>query len=315
MLKKIINKLKFFSKQLFSVNNIDNHVSIYILGIKIRQKLKPIIQNVDLKNCYLNKAERTPLIIASLTTFPQRINIVSETIKTILAQSIKPDKVILWLAEEQFPQKETELPEKLIELKNYGLTIKWCKDTKSYKKLIPTLKEYPEEIIITFDDDIYYPLNTIELLYNEYLKNPNYIYTNRARRFYVKDEELYSKTSADLMWSKYNDYSYLNKLTGCGGVLYPPNSLCKEVFNEEKFTTVIPTQDDVWFWAMAVLNHTKIKLVANFDIQLPTIPNSQQYGLSKINKKQGIGVDSLDASRLIVKEYPQIIKIIKEDVC
>ena len=112
MLKKIINKLKIFSKQLFSVNNIDNHVSIYILGIKIRQKLKPIVQNIDLKNCYLNKAERTPLIIASLTTFPQRINIVSETIKTILAQSIKPDKVILWLAEEQFPQKETELPER-----------------------------------------------------------------------------------------------------------------------------------------------------------------------------------------------------------
>ena len=60
-----------------------------------------------------------------------------KTIKTLLKQTVKPDKVVLWLAEEQFPQKENELPSELLELQNFGLTIKWCTDIRSYKKLIP----------------------------------------------------------------------------------------------------------------------------------------------------------------------------------
>ncbi len=41
--------------------------------------------------------------------------------------------VILYLAEEQFPNKEADLPGKLLKFKENGLTIKWCEDLKSYK--------------------------------------------------------------------------------------------------------------------------------------------------------------------------------------
>lgn len=309
MLKNIIILLK----QLFSVNIFDNHLVVYFLGIKIQKKLQTPKINISKIELGTNKEKRAKKIIFSLTSFPQRISIVPKTIETLLAQTIKADEIVLWLANEQFPNKENDLPQKLLDLKEYGLSIKWCSDMRSYKKLIPSLKEYPDDIIITFDDDIYYPKNTVELLYNEYLKNPNYIYSNRVRRFYLKNNKLFSQTSAQMHWIKNNQPNYLNKITGCGGVLYPPNCLNQEVFNKKAFSEIIPTQDDVWFWAMAILNNTKIKEVAGFNIQLATIENSQEFGLSKINTKNNKGLDSLVASKIIIKHYPQILDIIKNN--
>ena len=95
-------------------------------------------------------------IIVSLTSYPARIDVVNTTIESILNQSLKANRIILWLAPEQFPNKEKDLPDKLIKLKKYGLIIDWYHDIGSYKKLIPTLKLYPNDIIVTADDDVLY---------------------------------------------------------------------------------------------------------------------------------------------------------------
>lgn len=312
MLKNIIYKLKILFKQTCSISFIDGHLFIYLLGCKIRKKLKTRYKPISIHEFGLNTDKREPRIIASLTSFPQRIEYVHKTISTLLSQTVKPDELILWLASEQFPNKEQDLPEALLRLKEFGLTIGWCEDLRSYKKLIPTLKKYPDDIIITFDDDIYYPKNTVELLYNSYLNEPKCIHTNRARKLYIKNNEFYSYSLGETMWGDNQKSSYLNKITGCGGVLYPPHSLDNQVLNEILFRTLIPTQDDVWFWAMAVLNHTKIKIAANYSIQLITVEDTQDVGLSKINAKNNTGIDSLEASRLIANEFPKILEIIKE---
>lgn len=57
--------------------------------------------------------------------------------------------------------------------------------------------------------------------------------------------------------------SYANKLVGVGGVLYPPNSLYCDITNENLFMELAPTNDDIWFWLMAVLNNKKIKVIKN----------------------------------------------------
>ncbi len=51
-------------------------------------------------------------------------------------------------------------------------------------------------------------------------------------------------------------------ITGLHGVLYPPHALSNIVFEEKLFQNLAPTGDDIWFWAMAVLNQTKIKRIA-----------------------------------------------------
>ena len=237
MLKNLFHKLNILSKQIFSINIVDGHLFIFLFGIKLRKKLKSSIKTPLVQSYGLNTEARDTKIIASLTSFPQRIEIIHNTIATLLTQTLKPDKLILWLAEEQFPNKENDLPQSLLNLIDFGLTISWCEDLRSYKKLLPTLAEHPNDIIITFDDDIYYPNNTIEILYNSYLQEPKSIHTNRARILYLKNNELYSRPLGETIWSNNRVSSYLNKVTGCGGVLYPPNSLNNKVFDKESFPT------------------------------------------------------------------------------
>ena len=43
--------------------------------------------------------------------------------------------------------------------------------------------------------------------------------------------------------------------------------------------SVVPTQDDVWYWAMAVVSETPICVVSSFDMQLITVENTQHTHL------------------------------------
>ena len=123
-------------------------------------------------------------LIISLTSWPGRIKTVHITIESLFEQSLKADKVILWLASEQFPNKEKDLHDELQDLKNNCLEIEWYKDIRSYKKLIPTLKMYPEAIIVTADDDNIYPVMWLEKLVHSYLKYPKDIHCHRVTQFF-----------------------------------------------------------------------------------------------------------------------------------
>ena len=64
-----------------------------------------------------------------------------------------------------------------------------------------------------------------------------------------------------------------------GGVLYPPHCLVEKTLDESKFMSVVPTQDDVWYWAMAVVSETPICVVSSCDMQLITVENTQHTHL------------------------------------
>lgn len=95
-------------------------------------------------------------VIISLTSYPKRINTVCKTIYSLLNQDVKASKIYLYLTHQEFPRKEIELPENLLELIPKGLIIKWTDNIGSYTKLIPALTEFPEKIIVTVDDDMVY---------------------------------------------------------------------------------------------------------------------------------------------------------------
>lgn len=191
-------------------------------------------------------------IIVSLTTHGNRLYQVHRTIESIMEQTIKANKIILWIDNKY----QNELPEALVILQNRGLEIKFRKDIRSYTKLIYALKEYPNDAIITIDDDLIYNFDILEKLIKSYIKNPQYIYANRIHRitFDNKNNILPYK-----QWQTcINDYivSPLNFFTGVGGVLYPPNSLDNEVTNENIFLDICKYADDVWFNAMAIKKGT-----------------------------------------------------------
>lgn len=243
-------------------------------------------------------------LIVSLTTFPARIQTVHRTISSILAQSLPPRGIVLWLTNEEFPQGEVGLPVELLALKNHGLTIKWCRNCRSYNKLIPSLREFPSDFVVTVDDDIVYKPTMLEQLVASYLQYPGAIHCSRGHR---------AQFDATGAFVSYRDWqrqvkdgdkpSYANFLTGVGGVLYPPSVLDKEVFNEDLFTKICRTGDDIWFWFMAVRNGTKIRVVPDSDFKLDFTPDSQEVGLCKQNDHGGKNDEML---REMLMRFPEV---------
>lgn len=116
--------------------------------------------------------KKTDYIVASMTSWKKRIGDVPHTIRLMSEQTLRPDRIVLNLAEEEFPGKEKDLPRELTSLIGSvpNFEIFWVKkNTKPYKKLIPSLERFPNDVIITVDDDVEYPKNFVELMYCKFL--------------------------------------------------------------------------------------------------------------------------------------------------
>ena len=283
---------------------------ITILGLKFEYYTGRNYKLAEINSKGVTDVKRSPKIIISLTSFPERINYVYRTISSLLDQTLKPDMVILWLAEDQFPNKEKSLPDNLLKLIKFGLTIKWCKDFKSYKKLVPALMEYPEDIIITSDDDFYFERNMVELLYTSFKKYPQYINCHRCTKIFYKNGKIKAKGGG----KKYYKYpTFANKLCGGAGCIYPPHSLYKDAVDESLFKTLCPTNDDIWFWLMAVLKGTKVKVIKH-NIAQPAEFDETLEGpcLTKIND-QGEKLFYKDLER-VLNHYQGLEEKIKADI-
>lgn len=208
----------------------------------------------------INNCKRDVPIIVSLTSYDERFDELSLAIYSLLMQSVKPDRIILWLSDEY--NDLMELPYEITRYIKNGLEIRFVKDIKSYTKIIYALKEFSDSIIVTADDDIYYPKNWLANLYYSYISYPNDIQVHRAHRVFLNKNEIMSYEK----WEKHVSEEcarFDNFLTGVGGVLYPPNCFKKEVLRDDLFLKLAPTADDVWLWAMALLSNRKIRVVKN----------------------------------------------------
>ncbi len=215
----------------------------------------------------------------------------------------------MWLAVEEFPGGELDLPTQLLALKLNGLSIEWCHNIKSYKKLIPALKAYPDSVIVTADDDIIYKNNWLEQLVEAHRKFPRLIHCHRARRIFFNNDNTLRRYTRWPIIKKVMPESYKNFFNGCGGVLYPPSCLHPDVVDESLFQKLCPIGDDIWFWGMAVRNKIKIKLVPRSDFELTTVSGSQNSALWLINA-HGENDRMLEA---LLSHYPDIKQIMKRD--
>lgn len=96
-------------------------------------------------------------IIVSLTSFSKRIENIPVVLDTIFSQTLCPDFVVLNLSVNEF------VPDVVRQyVDSHAVEVNFVRDTKVYKKLIPTLKLYPNDCIISIDDDFLYPNTMIE---------------------------------------------------------------------------------------------------------------------------------------------------------
>lgn len=242
-------------------------------------------------------------IIVSLTTFPDRIDLVWITISSLMQQTMKPCKIILWLAEEQFPDKK--LPKSLVSLQKRGLDIRYCDDLKPHKKYFYTMQKYPEYFIVTADDDIFYPENHIEQLWKGQEKYPNAIICHWNHKIRVdKNRNFYP----------YNEWkddekripSLLNLAVGCNGVLYPPHCLSEKAFQKEVVQKYALYTDDLWLKCMEVLKNCEVVNCNETTLIYYSILKAQKVGLWKLNTGQEQNNDKVWLK--LMELYPDVEK-------
>lgn len=247
-------------------------------------------------------------LIVSLTSFPPRINTVYYCIKSLLNQSYKPDAVILWLAKEQFPKGEGDLPDKLLSLKKHGLSIQWWSDIRSYKKIIPALEMFPDADIVTSDDDVYYSRDWLKGLVSAHDKNPNNVCCYRAAKIIFEDTFRREHPAINISYGK---ATYLHQQTGVGGVYYPKGCFYHDVTDEKIFMNIAPTNDDLWLWFMNILSGHRIEIENNNSFELFYVGNSQEVSLTSVNDHG----EMLYNSQLeeLLKYYPAVKNVLREE--
>ena len=128
-------------------------------------------------------------VIISLTSFPARIDKVYLCINSLLRQSVRADKIVLWLADTQFPNGNG-IPESLKRLVGGNFEIRFCDDLRSYKKIFYSAQQFKDDIIITVDDDTLYPEDWLLNLINTYIKYPDCVCCYRAHKIVLKSEKI-----------------------------------------------------------------------------------------------------------------------------
>ena len=244
--------------------------------------------------------EGTELIV-SLTTHGRRLYEVFLAIESIMQGSVKPNRIILWLSNDM---KGEPLPLTLLNQIKRGLVVKYSEDFGPYTKLVPALKEYPDSILVTIDDDVLYPYDTLELLFTAYQKHPQCICANR-----IMDVKLDSQGNPTSLpsWKELenkNRISILNFFEGVGGVLYPPQCFDSEVLNQSVFSLICPTADDVWFNCMALLSKTSVVPADHHYYRFPLLINEsvQDSALWRINNSNKITPND-NQLRAVMKKY------------
>jgi len=201
--------------------------------------------------------------IISFTSYPARIAYIKPTVESLIKQRMPADRIILWLADSQFENRESDIPEDILELLNRNnIEVKWCPDVKAHKKYLYGMRQFPEANVITVDDDLIYDTDFMEELYLSYLEYPDCVSANRVHLI------LFDKNEKPIQYSRWVKetrnclYTPAMQLiaTGGAGALYPAAILNDEYLKEELINELCPLADDLWLKAVELISNVPVVL-------------------------------------------------------
>jgi len=221
-----------------------------------------------------------PFIVA-LTTHPGRIGSVWRTLRSLATQNIRPERIVLVLAEEEFPGRE--LPSALTSrVWTKTFEVLWVRrNTRSYKKLLPARAAFPDAVIVTADDDVMYPRTWLARFATAHSDAPRSILAQRAHKLGFVDGAF--APYAQWRPARSDTPSHRVFPTGVGGVLYPPASLDPRVLNVDLALRLAPHGDDIWFRAMAWLADSDVRYIGPRFNDFAPIRGTQRTALWRHN--------------------------------
>ena len=155
------------------------------------------------------------MIYVSISTIPQRIKNLNDSVESLLNQTKKPDKIFINIPFKYERFKETIQNNEIPKFDDSKVEITRCEDCGPGTKLLGSLNKFKKNsLVILADDDHIYEDYMIEKLYYFYSKAPNNAYS-----FYQLKGQL-------LLFLKYiHFYSYIHYIL-CIQTLKNDSYLC-----------------------------------------------------------------------------------------
>lgn len=203
-------------------------------------------------------------VVVSLSTHGKRLFESYLAIETIMNGTILPNRIVLWLGEDM---KNSPLPRTIQGQIKRGLEVRYTEDIRAYTKLLPSLKAFPDSIIVTIDDDILYPEDTLEQLLLAHTDCQSAICANCVKRVTPNGT---GALKSILTWESLEKTEFGRRdyfFEGFGGVLYPPHCFSGEIMNKDIFWNICQYADDVWYNVIA------------YKENIPVMKPSYHYGL------------------------------------
>ena len=307
-------------KRLFELSNKKDSISFRLSKLAVRIENSNVLQTLENRKCLLkekignlNGAD----VVVSLTSHPGRINTVKICIESLLSQTKKPRKIILYLSKEQFPTEDC-VPKDLVDLTtNPIFQIKFVEDDiKPHKKYYYAMREYPDLPVIIVDDDVIYEKTLIEKLMNSYKKFPHSISAMRANLIMFKDNGNLRRYDGWLMGyrSLLDTPSYQLMPTGVGGVLYPPHSVPESAFDINAIKETCLYTDDLWL-KMHVVHNGYTTVVPRDYSKYKEIEGTRETALWRINVHQNNNDSSIEQILAYFKKrgIGNLLEVIRKD--
>jgi glycosyltransferase involved in cell wall biosynthesis len=197
-------------------------------------------------------------LVVSLTSYPARFRTLSRTLNSLLRQSVKADRTVLWIAHSDFSQ----LPKAVTSLTGSSLEIRLCNDFRSYTKILPALDKFPGAYICTADDDLYYwPTWLEELIEGVDLSDHRIVTCHRAHQVTFDDGGGLKPYNQWVRMIQRGEESPFLFPTGCAGALYPPGILAHTPEDRDAAFTLCFDADDIWLYWVGRRNGAIYRMV------------------------------------------------------
>lgn len=199
-------------------------------------------------------------VVVSFTSYPPRIKYAHRVVRSLFAQLMLPDKIVLYLSRDEFPEGERGLPPELLRCRGLDFEIRWVDgNMKSHKKYLYAVRDFPDALLITVDDDIECRNTLVGELVEGHRRFPHAVIGIRC---HVINFDESGKVLPYRRWVQESGNRFPKTLnrpsmrlfsTSGSGMCLPPGSLPQEAFDEHAILKTCLNADDLWLKAMTVM--------------------------------------------------------------
>lgn len=240
-------------------------------------------------------------VIVSLTSYGERIPELKYTLHSLVTQSVRPERIVVNIARDD----EKFLTDEVRSFGRYGVEFFFCRDLRSYKKLLPTLERFPSSCIVTADDDICYEKDWLKRFCETHRKHPGDVLGHLVYKIAHGN----GKIAPYAAWVRNYRASPGERgvfIVGAKGALYPPGAFHPDIRREDLYLRLSPWGDDLWFHFMALLNGKTIRQVDRPLTNQCFVDPYREYGISggRTLTQQNVGRNLNDIQlRNILRHY------------